>query len=240
MFLSLLGLIPLLHGASALTSEFRFSARVMRPRPRKLSCVSHYFSTETSSDPSQEKEKHVRLRGDSFTVTTDRGVFSGEKLDPGTKVLLEIVPDPPPSGTLLDVGSGWGPITMALAAASPDARVIGVDVNPRAVELTGRNLAQHGMANAEAHLVDRLLAAEPDLEVDLIWSNPPIRVGKAVLHEIMRTWLPRLSAAGAAYLVVNKNLGGDSLHKWIETELGFDVDRVGSRQGFRVLHVTRR
>lgn len=201
--------------------------------------MSHYFSPDPDPARSETKEMRITLRGDPFTVTTDRGVFSGEKVDPGTKVLLELVPDPPTIGTAVDVGCGWGPITMALAAASPQARVIGVDVNPRAVELTRSNLARNQLPGAEAHVVTDLLAAEPDLTCDVIWSNPPIRVGKKVLHEIMCTWLPRLSANGVAYLVANKNLGGDSLHKWIERELGFHVERMGSRQGFRVLVVTR-
>ena len=116
--------------------------------------------------------------------------------------------------------------------ALPDG-ILG-DVNPR---WSSCETYPNGLTG-EAHLVEDLLGAEPDLTCDLIWSNPPIRVGKSVLHDIMRTWLPRLSPGGVAYLVVNKNLGGDSLHKWIERELGFEVERVGSRQGFRVLAVT--
>jgi len=199
--------------------------------------VAHYFSSDADASASRATKKRITLRREPFTVTTDRGVFSREKVDPGTKVLLELVPDPAQAATAVDVGCGWGPITMALASALPAARVIGVDVNPRAVELTRENLTRNGLAG-EAHLVEDLLGAEPDLTCDLIWSNPPIRVGKSVLHDIMRTWLPRLSPGGVAYLVVNKNLGGDSLHKWIERELGFEVERVGSRQGFRVLAVT--
>ncbi len=202
--------------------------------------MPHYFSHDTTPGPSDLKEKQVHLRGERFTVLTDRGVFSGQKVDPGTKVLLELVPPPPPTGTAVDVGCGWGPIAMALADASPQARVIGVDVNPRAVELTNLNLERNSLANARAYLLEDLLGAEPELTCDVIWSNPPIRVGKKVLHQIMRTWLPRLSPSGVAYLVVNKNLGGDSLHKWIEGELGFDVERIGSRQGFRVLAVRPR
>lgn len=200
--------------------------------------MAHYFSTDADSSPSDVKEKQLRLRGEPFTVLTDRGVFSGNKVDPGTKVLLELVPDPPASGTALDIGCGWGPISMALAHGRPDLRVVGVDVNPRAVELTNQNLGSNNLPNARAHLVDDLLAGEPDFRCDVIWSNPPIRVGKKVLHQIMTTWLPRLAPGGVAYLVANKNLGGDSLHKWISTELGLDVERIGSRQGFRVLQVT--
>lgn len=201
--------------------------------------MSHYFSPDADASASEVKERHVTLRGTGFDVLTDKGVFSGNRVDPGTKVLLELVPEPPSGGTALDIGCGWGPLTMALADERPGLRVIGVDANPRAVDLTNQNLQRNRLSNARAYLVEDFLAAEPDFTCDVIWSNPPIRVGKAVLHEIMRTWLPRLSEDGVAYLVANKNLGGDSLHKWIASELAFVVKRIGSRQGFRVLEVRR-
>lgn len=201
--------------------------------------MSHYFSSDIDPSGSDRKEKQITLRGNPYTVFTDRGVFSGNKVDPGTKVLLELVPDPSQVSTALDIGCGWGPITIALAHALPDARVLGVDVNPLAVSLTNENLAKNNFPHASAHEVDSLLAAEPSLTFDLMWSNPPIRVGKAALHQIMETWLPRLSPTGVAYLVANKNLGGDSLHKWIGSSLGFSCTRIGSRQGFRVLEVRR-
>lgn len=197
--------------------------------------MSHYFSSDSPA-ASAPREIDVVLRGRSVRVTTDRGVFSGERLDPGTAVLLSEVPDPPPSGTFLDLGCGWGPIALALAAASPQARVIGVDVNPRALALTAQNAAALDLA-VEAAEPEALLTAEPDLALDLIWSNPPIRVGKDALHSMLRTWLPRLSPDGVAHLVVSKNLGADSLQRWIASELGQEVTRTASSKGFRVLSV---
>lgn len=199
--------------------------------------MTHYFSAGSPElvDPD---EIEVTLRGRRVTVTTDRGVFSGERLDPGTAVLLETVPDPP-SGTLLDLGCGWGPIAIALAQAAPGARVLAVDVNPRALTLTAHNSATAGCA-VEVAEPDALLAAEPDLRLDALWSNPPIRIGKEPLHAMLRTWLPRLQPDGVAHLVVSKNLGADSLQRWITDDLGLAVDRVASRKGFRVLRVTPR
>lgn len=199
--------------------------------------MSHYFSPEVSG-PSEPREIDVVLRGRRARVTTDRGVFSGDRLDPGTAVLLSAVGDPPPSGTFLDLGCGWGPIAIALAQAAPQARVLAVDVNPRALELTRRNAEALGCSGIETADPDRLLAAEPGLMVDLIWSNPPIRVGKEALHALLRTWLPRLAPDGAASLVVSKNLGADSLQRWIETDLGQSTTRIASSKGFRVLRVT--
>lgn len=197
--------------------------------------MSHYFSSD-SPGASAPREIDVVLRGRPMRVTTDRGVFSGDRLDPGTAVLLGEVPAPPANGTFLDLGCGWGPIVLSLAAAAPDARVLAVDVNPRALELTARNASAQGLS-VEVFQPAALLAAEPDLTLDLIWSNPPIRVGKEILHEMLRTWLPRLAPDGVAHLVVSKNLGADSLQRWISTELGQPVERTASSKGFRVLEV---
>lgn len=198
--------------------------------------MTHYFSADSPElvDP---VEIEVTLRGRPLRVTTDRGVFSGERLDPGTAVLLETVPDPGP-GTLLDLGCGWGPIAIALAQASPAARVLAIDVNPRALALTARNAGAAGCA-IEVAEPDALLAAEPELRLDALWSNPPIRIGKEPLHAMLRTWLPRLAPDGVGHLVVSKNLGADSLQRWVVTELGFDVEKIASRKGFRVLRVSR-
>ncbi|MFV0427511.1 MAG: class I SAM-dependent methyltransferase [Beutenbergiaceae bacterium] len=197
--------------------------------------MSHYFAAQ-SPELDQPRQVEVVLRGHRLSVTTDSGVFSSDRLDPGTAVLLDQVPEPPMSGTFCDVGCGWGPLALALAQAAPAARVLAVDVNPRALTLTKKNADAHGY-RVQTHTPDDLLGAEPDLTVDLIWSNPPIRIGKQNLHTLLRTWLPRLSPQGAAYLVVSKNLGGDSLHRWIESELGQPTTRLASRQGFRILHV---
>ena len=199
--------------------------------------MTHYFSAD-SPDPLRPREIEVTLRGRRATVTTDRGVFSGDRLDPGTAVLLDAVPDPPPSGTMLDLGCGWGPIALALALAAPGRAVLAVDVNPRALALTARNAQALGCA-VETHEPETLLAAEPDLQLDVIWSNPPIRIGKDALHAMLRTWLPRLAPDGVAYLVVSKNLGADSLQRWIGDDLGLDTHRRSSSKGFRVLRVSR-
>src|SRR5699024_12313883 len=169
----------------------------------------------------------------------DAGVFSATRLDPGTRVLLEHVPDPAPTGTLLDLGCGWGPIALAMAAASPQARVWAVDVNRRALELTAGNAQRLGLSNVQVATGEELLGAEPALAVDSLWSNPPIRVGKSVLHELLGVWLPRLAPGGRAHLVVRKNLGSDSLQRWIEQELQLSAVRIASAKGDRILTLQR-
>jgi 16S rRNA G1207 methylase RsmC len=136
----------------------------------------------------------------------------------------------------LDLGCGYGPIACVLADTSPQARVYAVDVNRRALDLTRRNAAAAGLA-------DRIIVATPaevsaDVTFDEIWSNPPIRVGKAELHSLLGHWLPRLRPDGVAWLVVARHLGSDSLSDWLITQ-GWPVERFASQKGFRILRVER-
>ena len=196
----------------------------------------HYFSARPAA-PDQRRTLAVRLAGRDVEVTTAPGVFSAHRLDLGTQVLLRAVPDPPPSGDLLDLGCGWGPLALTLAMRSPRARVWAVDVNERALDLVRRNAASLGL--------DGVLAARPeevpdDVRLAALWSNPPIRVGKAALHEMLARWLGRLDDGAAAHLVVQRNLGADSLQRWLAGDLALGAERVGSAKGFRVLRVIRR
>ncbi len=198
----------------------------------------HYFS----SDPDTEfkpREIQVELAGRSFAVTTAGGVFSPDHVDIGTAVLLAHLDEVPPGGNLLDIGCGWGPIALSLALASPKSTVWAVDVNQRSLDLTAMNAKRLGLTNIKTAKPEDVPG---DLEFTGIWSNPPIRVGKAVLHEILQTWLPRLTIGGESLLVVQKNLGADSLQRWLENELGeaFGISRIDSSKGFRVLSVKKK
>lgn len=195
----------------------------------------HYFSARPAS-ADERRQVEVTLAGRTHTVVTAPGVFSPGGIDKGTRVLLDHAPEPPAAGTFLDIGCGWGPLALTLALSSPGATVWGVDVNERALDLLRTNSQRVG---APLH------ASNPDavpesLRFDLIWSNPPIRVGKTALHDLLRTWLPRLDDGGTAYLVVQKNLGSDSLQRWLNAELDdLETTRHASSKGFRVLRVAR-
>ena len=201
-----------------------------------MSDHDHYFTAAPASD-GERRPLRVRLAGRDVDVEVARGIFSPGGLDKGTAVLLDEAPAPPASGTFLDLGCGWGPIALTLGLRSPAATVWAVDVNERALDLCRRNAASLGLGGVRAGTADDVPA---DLRFDLIWSNPPIRVGKAALHDLLRTWLPRLAPGGVAYLVVQKNLGSDSLQRWIETDLGLACTRLTSTKGFRVLQARRR
>ncbi|HZC62688.1 MAG TPA: methyltransferase [Streptosporangiaceae bacterium] len=171
-----------------------------------------------------------------FECATDAGVFSATRLDPGTRVLLETVPPPPARGDLLDLGTGYGPVALAMAARAPGATVWAVDINERALDLCAGNAARAGLGNVRC-----VTPAAPELpgQFAAIWSNPPIRVGKQALHEMLARWLGRLAPGGQAYLVVQRNLGADSLQRWLQAE-GWPAARIASRNGYRVLQVSSR
>ncbi|MFC8798226.1 class I SAM-dependent methyltransferase [Promicromonospora sp. NPDC057138] len=195
--------------------------------------TDHYFTAQPASDD-ERRTRTVHLAGRELEVEVASGVFSPGGVDKGTAVLLNRVPAAPPSGNLLDLGCGWGPITISLALEAPHATVWAVDVNERALDLVRRNAERLGLGNVRAALPDDVPAG---LEFDACWSNPPIRVGKQALHELLARWLPRLAEGAEAWLVVQKNLGSDSLARWITDTLGQQVDREASSKGFRVLRV---
>lgn len=199
--------------------------------------TEHYFSAQPAGE-FRTTEIAVRLAHGDYTVETAGSIFSPDHIDAGTEQLLYSVPTPPEKGNFLDLGCGWGPLALTLAIEAPEASIYAVDVNERALELTTRNAARLGLANITVGLPGSI---EPTVNFDLIWSNPPIRVGKAELHDIMKTWLPRLNVAGEAYLVVAKHLGADSFEKWLgsEFEATHSVTREDTRKGFRIIKVVR-
>lgn len=200
---------------------------------RAVTEPDHYFSARPAA-PDERRTITVELAGRPVPVVTAGGVFSPDHVDLGTRVLLREVPDPPRAGDLLDLGCGWGPLALTLALLAPEAHVWAVDVNERALDLVRVNASRLGLGNVTAALPDDVPA---DVSFTTIWSNPPIRVGKDVLHELLRRWLARLAPGGDAWLVVGRNLGADPLQRWLSDELGVVVERAASAKGFRVLRV---
>lgn len=202
----------------------------------------HYFS-EAPAGEWTPREIEVMLAGAPRQVSTAGGVFSPEHLDQGTAVLLRWLDDQAAGevtsdiGPILDLGCGWGPIALAAALRHPETAVWAVDVNARARELAELNARALGLGNIRVASPEEV---PEDLRFAAIHSNPPIRVGKAVLHEILRQWLPRLLPGGAAQLVVAKHLGAESLQRWIAAEFPeFEVRRAARDRGFHVIEAVR-
>jgi 16S rRNA (guanine1207-N2)-methyltransferase len=195
----------------------------------------HYFAADPAS-PLTRVPVTAQVWGHRLDLVSASGVFSTGRLDLGTAVLFRSTEPPQTGTTYLDLGCGYGVVACALARARPEATVWAVDVNERALRLTAENAARVGVG-------DRVRACAPgsvpdDVVFDQIWSNPPIRVGKPALHALLLQWLPRLTPGGVANLVVGKNLGADSLQRWLR-EQGHETERVASAKGFRVLRIAR-
>jgi len=196
--------------------------------------VSHYFTDPKAAEVRRSVE--VRFWDTDWRFTTANEVFSADGLDLGTAVLLRSSAPPADATRLLDLGCGWGVLAVALATACPSAVVDAVDVNPRALALTADNARAHRVGERVRALTPD--AVEPDVLYDEIWSNPPIRIGKAALHDLCSTWMGRLCHGGEAWWVVQKHLGSDSLHAWLADQ-GWPTERVRSRQSYRVLRSSR-
>ncbi|MET0460322.1 MAG: methyltransferase [Ilumatobacteraceae bacterium] len=194
--------------------------------------MAHYFEPSPGVTSSKATVAVV-VPGASFTMHTDRGVFSHGRLDTGTAVLLRSAPALPDRGVALDLGCGTGAIAVTMALRSPGLEVWAVDVNERARSLCAANAASNGATNVVVAAPDDVPG---DVRFDVIWSNPPIRIGKPALHELLTTWLDRLTPDGRAVLVVHKHLGSDSLHRWL-IDQGWPTTRLSSAKGYRLLDV---
>ncbi|MEP7035393.1 MAG: methyltransferase [Dermatophilaceae bacterium] len=200
--------------------------------------TDHYFTAEPAS-AAERRQLRVFLADRELIVQTAPGVFCPDRVDMGTAVLLRAAPKPPVDGNLLDLGCGWGPIALTLGLLSPAASIWAVDVNQRALGLARENAQALGIEDFHAATPEEVPA---EIRFATIWSNPPIRVGKDSLHDMLLTWLPLLEVGGTAYLVVQKNLGADSLQRWLQDHLDpgeLAVDRYATAKGFRLLSVHR-
>jgi 16S rRNA (guanine1207-N2)-methyltransferase len=196
--------------------------------------VSHYFDP-TGESPHEGRHITLKVAERELALSSGGGVFGRSAVDAGTRVLLETAPPPAAEGALLDIGCGYGPIALSMAVLAPSAVVWAIDVNEHARELCRENARAAELDNVRVCGPDEV----PELRFATIWSNPPIRIGKKPLHELLARWLSALAPSGEAYLVVQRNLGSDSLHAWLDSE-GWPTTRFASRKGYRVLRCAAR
>ena len=192
---------------------------------------SHYFDEDPTA-PSENFTVDLVLPDLTATLRTSSGIFSSKKIDPGTKYLLQHAPRPDTTvKNALDLGCGYGPIARTLCHRFPEAQTWATDINSRARSLTIENVGEFGVTVEHPDHIDEAI------RFDLIWSNPPIRIGKSKLYTMLDLWLQRLSDDGEAILVVQKHLGADSLSKWLD-KVSYNVQRLSSKSGYRLLKVT--
>lgn len=197
--------------------------------------MPHYFDRDPAT-PSRPRQVALTLPDVDVLLESDAGVFGHRVVDGGTRFLLRRAPSPPAQGDLLDLGTGYGPIAVTLGLRAPAARIWAVDVNRRALELTARNAHAARATNVVATVPEDV---PEDVRFAAIYSNPPVRIGLALLHPLLTGWLDRLAEGGVAHLVVHRHLGSDSLARWLGEE-GFGVERVASHDGYRILRVQPR
>ena len=199
--------------------------------------MEQYFTDQPAASAGERTQIEVTLGGKKLRLEGAEGVFSARHLDKATAVLLAEAPTPPGTGTFLDLGCGWGPLAISLGLLSPDSQVLAVDVSERARDLSRTNAQRAGVCLRVGSPEEIFAAAKAAGGLDLIWSNPPVRIGKKPLQDLLLTWLPLLKSDGEAILVMGNNLGADSMQKWLCAQ-GFPTHRLASKKGFRLLAVS--
>ena len=172
--------------------------------------AEHYY---TNSPTSEHEERSFRavFAGRVLAFDTDAGVFSKQHVDPGSELLCKSLPDTL-SGRILDMGCGWGAMTIMTLARFPKAQLTMADVNERALALAVSNVAKNHM-EAQAVLSDGFEKIEG--EFDAVITNPPIRAGKAVIYKMFEDAKAHLVPGGALYLVIRKQQGAPSALKFL-------------------------
>lgn len=198
--------------------------------------MSEHYYTSRPSAAHEETSFDATLRGMTFRFVTDAGVFSRDRVDFGSLLLIEAMRIGA-ADTVLDLGCGYGPIGMVAARLAPEGFIYMVDVNERAVELARRNLAANGIANAEVRVGDGL-AAVPGIAFDVILTNPPIRAGKATVYRLLEEARAALKPGGSLWVVIQTKQGAPSMKRKL-AELFGNVTDVDRKAGYHVFTAWR-
>lgn len=192
--------------------------------------MPHYFSEDNHTLKSNPQEIAFRAYETDFTCTTDHGVFAKGGLDRGTAVLLKYLDVWQGVQSVLDLGCGWGAIGIVLAKVH-DLSVDMTDVNPRALELAEANVLVN---DVRANVFHSDGYEQIDKQYDLIVTNPPIRIGKQRLYELLDGAVDHLTEEGSLVFVINKKHGADSALKHVKTVYK-SVEILGRQKGFQVI-----
>ncbi|MDM5152924.1 class I SAM-dependent methyltransferase [Bacillus sp. DX1.1] len=198
--------------------------------------ADHYFSNDPSSK-SDRKRWEYTLRGNQFIFLSDHGVFSKNEVDFGSRLLIEAFQMPDVRGDVLDVGCGYGPIGLSLAKESQGREVHMVDVNERALELAKENAANNKIGNVRIY--QSSVYENIDGQYAAILSNPPIRAGKHVVHEILEKAVDHLVPGGELWIVIQKKQGAPSAMKKLEAVFS-EVDVVEKKKGYYIIKSKKR
>lgn len=198
-----------------------------------MTLTEHYYSQKPDV-VSNPKFWDFTLKGRTFRFKSDNGVFSKKEVDFGSRLLVEIFNlDEAVEGDILDVGCGYGPIGISIAAAYPDRTIEMIDINSRAVELSKENAAANAIANVKIYESDRFEKVASN-HFAAILTNPPIRAGKSVVHEILEESYRSLVAGGELWVVIQKKQGAPSAMDKMEQLFG-NVEVPVKKKGYYIL-----
>lgn len=197
--------------------------------------MTHYF-TDNSDLEQNRKEHSFRFFGHDYTFVTDNGVFAKGGVDYGSMVLLESTVKEI-RGSVLDLGCGYGTISIIVKGEQPSCSVTAVDVNPRAVELTALNAAKNHVevetlvSDGFANLNGRMF--------DVILTNPPIRAGKKVIYRLFAESYDHLRENGMLFVVIRRQQGAESAVKELQRISG-NCEVINRDRGYWVLKCVRK
>ena len=195
--------------------------------------TEHYYTSQPKT-VHKEKEIKATLKGNTLTFKTDSGVFSKDRIDYGSQVMIEAVNDAVfPGSKVLDVGCGYGPVGISLVKANPALRIDMIDVNERAIDLAEKNVKINNVENVRI-FVSSLYDKVEDKDYSAILSNPPIRAGKETVHQIITDARDFLTDRGVLIIVIQKKQGAPSAKKKMEEVFG-NVERLTQDKGYWVL-----
>ena len=196
----------------------------------------HYYS-KTQKVESNPKYWDFILNNQSFRFKTDNGVFSKREVDFGSRLLIETFEEPNIEGDILDVGCGYGPIGLSAAKKMPSRLIHMVDINERALELARENAELNDLNNVKIYESDRLENVG-GAKFAVILTNPPIRAGKQIVHDIFEQSVERLHSGGNLWVVIQKKQGAPSAIEKL-TELFAEVETVVKKKGYYILRAKK-
>ena len=195
--------------------------------------MAEYYYTNNPTSEHEERHFTSVFMGRTLAFETDAGVFSKQHIDPGSEILCKSLPEL--HGRVLDMGCGWGAMTVMALARFPALDVTMADVNERALDLAVRNVQKNGM-QAKAVLSDGFERVEG--EFDAVMTNPPIRAGKAVIYRMFEDAKAHLAEGGRLFLVIRKQQGALSAKAKIEEIFG-NCEVINKEKGYYILKSTK-
>lgn len=198
--------------------------------------TQHYYTNDPVA-AHDEAEFIARLRGREFRFRTDAAVFSRDRVDFGSQLLIETV-ELASDDAVLDLGCGYGPLGVTAAAFVPKGRVYLVDVNQRAADLARRNLEENGLAQRGEVRVGDGTSPVAGIAFTKVLCNPPVRAGKATVQRLMSEAHGALAPGGSLWVVIQNKQGAPSLRAYLEQLFG-NCEDVARKAGYRILVATK-